>query len=233
MYKFRDNFRIIIVFLFFILFSGCSEKYVGLNDEDLAEREILASWKELDCEIIEQDEKSFSLNCRVKDFVSVGDRQGLSKDYRDNLDKGEGGVIPFILGGLVGIGGFVGGGLYSLSDYNYTYDINTGGCWFAAGSCIVGAVMMYAGTKDSKSVKIMPDHVKIDTICVDGAVLSDDKVDIMIRDKDFEKIYYTNKNGNIELRFDEIITAPGEADSVLDLIIQYEELVDTVNVKIK
>ena len=233
MYKFRDNFRIIIVFLFFILFSGCSEKYVGLNDEDLAEREILASWKELDCEIIEQDEKSFSLNCRVKGFVSVGDHQGLSKDYRDNLDKGEGGVIPFILGGLVGIGGFVGGGLYSLSDYNYTYDINTGGCWFAAGSCIVGAVMMYAGAKDSKSVKIMSDHVKTNRLCVDSAVVSIGKVKVIVENSGFEKTYWTDESGNIELKFNEIIPEPTEADSVLSLIVQYEELVDTVNVKIK
>jgi hypothetical protein len=48
---------------------------------------------------------------------------------------------------------------------------------------------------------------------------------------DFEKEYYTDEYGNVKLKFDEIIPESTEADSVLDLIIRYYELVDTVEVR--
>jgi len=55
----------------------------------------------------------------------------------------------------------------------------------------------------------------------------------MLKNTSSEKAYYTDKNGNIKLKFDDIIPEPAEADSVLNLIIQYEELIDTVNVEVK
>jgi hypothetical protein len=90
---------------------------------------------------------------------------------------------------------------------------------------------MYAGTKDSKSVKIMPDHVKTNRLCVDSAVVSIDKVKILVENTDFGKIYWTDESGNIELKFNEIVPEPTEADSVFNIIIQYGDLFGAVKVR--
>ena len=54
----------------------------------------------------------------------------------------------------------------------------------------------------------------------------------MVENSDFKKTYWTDKNGNIELKFNEIIPESTVDDSMFNLIIQYEELFDTVNVNI-
>jgi hypothetical protein len=58
------------------------------------------------------------------------------------------------------------------------------------------------------------------------------KIKVMVENSDFKKTYWTDKNGNIELKFNEIIPESTVDDSMFNLIIQYEELFDTVNVNI-
>jgi len=61
--------------------------------------------------------------------------------------------------------------------------------------------------------------------------LSKQKIKISVERLDFAKMYYTDEDGNIELKFDEILPEPTDADSVLSIIMRYYELVDTVRVR--
>jgi hypothetical protein len=61
--------------------------------------------------------------------------------------------------------------------------------------------------------------------------LRDYKVKIMLENTNSEKTYYTDENGNLELKFDEIIPESTEVDSTFSLIIEYGDLIDTVKVK--
>lgn len=55
MYKNKAFLRIIIIFLPIVLLSGCSKKYLDSREEELLDRKVLNSWKDLDAKIIEQD----------------------------------------------------------------------------------------------------------------------------------------------------------------------------------
>jgi len=223
-----------VMLLFFILLSGCSNKYVGLSEEDLTDRQILVSWKELYCKIIEQDKSGFSLVVKVKDFVFIGANQELKEVDMVDSDKREGSIVPFLFGSVVVVGGSC-VGLKCTNFSDWSRDPRwVEGCVVSAASCALGlSIMKFGVSERPKSVKIMPDFVKMDAICVDRAVISIDKVNILVENKNFEKTYYTDEDGNIELKFDEIIPEPTEADSVLNFIIQYEELADTVEVEVK
>ena len=62
--------KTIIVFLFFLF--GCSHKYVDVKGGSLEDK-IIASWDELDCKIVEQNEQGFSLGFKIRDIIVVGD----------------------------------------------------------------------------------------------------------------------------------------------------------------
>jgi len=80
---------------------------------------------------------------------------------------------------------------------------------------------------------VIPAHVRLDTLCVDRVLLSDEKVKIMLENTNFEKLYHTDEDGNVELKISEIIPEPTESDSILNIIIRYEEMVDSVEVKLR
>jgi hypothetical protein len=61
--------------------------------------------------------------------------------------------------------------------------------------------------------------------------LRDYEVRIILKNTNSEKIYNTDRKGNLDFKINEIIPEPAEADSVLELIIRYYELVDTVKVR--
>lgn len=215
-------FKTFILFLFFLF--GCSNKYADV------EGEVVSSWQELDCEIVEQDEQGFSLGVQVKDFIS----EELSKSYIGSLDKGEEGVIPFLLGSVVAVGGCYGGlRCTNLSDWSSSPRWGEG-CIVSAASWAAGlSIMKLGASKGAKFVKIIPNVAQVDTLCVDSTAVSVGKLKVLMGNTNFEKMYWTDKNGDSELKFNEIIPEPAETDSVLNLIIQYKEMVDTVDVEIK
>jgi hypothetical protein len=67
-----------IIILFVIVLSGCSEKYVVPSEQELLGENFVGSWKKLEVKVIEQDEKTFYLNCQVKDLVGIRDSVNLS-----------------------------------------------------------------------------------------------------------------------------------------------------------
>ncbi len=223
-----------IMILFIVVLSGCSKKYLASTEEELIDHRVFSSWKELDGKVVGLSDKGFSLGLQVKDFAIIRDHLKLKEVYVRS--SGEGGSFMAQLGAVVGFVGCIWG-------YNYAKSAN---CWYGEDDkvmegCMVSCASFFTffgfmkrgASRDFESVKIIPDYIKIDTICVDSVSLSEEEVKIMVKNTNFEKLYYTSKEGNIDLIFDEIIPEPTEADSILNLIIRYYELVDTVDVNIR
>jgi hypothetical protein len=227
-----EIFKTIILFLFFLF--GCSHKYVDAEGESLDEQ-VVDSWEELDCKVVEQDERGFSLGLEVRDIIVVEDSVKSRKLYsREFSEKGP--VLP-LFGAMIGIVGGIGGCYYGLHNNiswdGYDKDQFDRGCLISFASCFTGAGMMFMGLPNSskrKAIKAIPDFIKRDTVCIYSMFLIKQKIKVLVEDTDLEKIYLTDDNGNVELKFDEIISEPTDADSILDLIIRYYEMVDTVRV---
>lgn len=92
-------------------------------------------------------------------------------------------------------------------------------------------MILVGGSNRHKDVKPVFRFMKMDTVRVDSMLLPRQKIKVSVEEADFEEIYWTDEEGNIELRFEEIIPEPADAYSVLRLIIRYEEMVDTVKVR--
>ncbi len=231
MAKKEEIFKTIVIFLFFLF--GCNHKYVDVEGE-LSGGSIVALWEELDCKIVEQDEQGFSLGFQVKNVAVVSGSAKLVELYERSSREKEDGRTP--LGLLVGFGGCIGGCYYGLSDNNfwdgYDKDRFDRGCLISFASCATGLGIVFWGIDHSRKVaKAVPNFIKRDTICVDSMFLSKQKIKISVERLDFAKMYYTDEDGNIELKFDEILPEPTDADSVLSIIMRYYELVDTVRVR--
>ncbi len=219
----------------FFLF-GCSHKYVYVEGESLGGG-IVASWEELDCKIVEQDEWGFSLGLEVRNIVVVEDSVKSSKLYK-RRSLGRESVLP-LLGVVIGVGGCLAGFNYGvfgnpILSEGFDNERMDRGCLISVASCAAGVGMVLAGPPGSskrKDIKAMSNLVKGDTVCMDSESLSIRKIKISIEDSGFEKTYYTDEKGKIELEFAEILPEPTEVDSVLNIIIRYYELVDTVRVK--
>jgi len=226
-------FKTIILFLFFLF--GCSRKHVNAGKELFGEGSA-DCWGELDCEIVEQDGRGFSLNFRMKDMAVMRDSVRLEKFYERKFSEKGSDLFPFGL--LVGLGGCLGGCYYGLHDNiswdGYDEERADRGCFISFASCIAGLSIAFWEFDDRrKAAKDISSFIKRDTLCVDKKILSKQKVKILVEGSDFEKAYYADENGNVELKYDEIIPEPAESDSVLNLIIQYGKMVDSVDVKIK
>jgi hypothetical protein len=222
-----------IVILFIVVLSGCSHKYVDVEGKSLEEK-IVDTWEELDCKIVEQDEQGFALGFEFKDVIVVGDSVRSGELYKHKFI--DGGSDWLLWGSIIGLSGL--GGFYYLLSQDLTdpsnFEQQEKTCFISCTSCIAGlGVILAGGTNRREVIKGIPDLVRGDTVCVGSEPLSMQYVNISIKESDFKKEYYTDRNGNVELKIKEIIPDPTEADSVLNLIIQYEEMVDTVNVKIE
>lgn len=220
-----------ILILFIIVLSGCSKKYLSYMEEELVEQEVIDSWKELDCKVIAQNGEAFSLNLRVKNFVNVKDSLGIKEIYRRDKEKSLIGGSEIVFGSLLLIHSiYFGKVLQYLSG-----DEHGDNAWqYTAGCTLGGLILMSAVSSQSrKSDKTRLSYAPMKEICADSVSLAWEKVKIVVGNVGFEKIYYTDENGNMELSFEEIIPEPTEADSVLSVIVQYEEMVDTVDVKIR
>jgi len=234
MSKKEEIFKTIILFLFFLF--GCSNKYVS-DGEEVFGRKVVASWEELNCRVIEQDEQGFSLGFQLRDIIVVGDSIKSGELYkRKSPEKGSDWPL---LGGVIGICGCLGGIAYGTLDNPWdAYDEEKfdRGCLIAFTSCLAGFGMAFVELlnrrKDTEAIPYaVPYFVKGDTICVDSMLLSKQKIKISVEESDFEETYYTDKYGNIELKFKEILPESTEDDSGLNLIIQYYNLIDTVRVR--
>lgn len=229
-------FKTVILFLFLFFLFGCSHKYVDAEGESL-DGKVVDSWEELDCKIVEQDERGFTLGVEVKDIIVVGDSLKSGNLYMLK-SPGEGDAW-IALGFLGGVGGCLGGCYYGLSNISWDgsdeeeFDRAT---LISFASCVTGAGMIFAGIERnrksyrSKGSKAMHCFGKGDNICVESVSLSKQKIKISIENSDFEERYWTDEEGNVNLKFEEIIPESTEVDSVLNLIIRYYELVDTVEV---
>ena len=105
-----------ILVLFVIVFSGCSRGYLANPEEEIAEREVVDSWREMDVDIIRIYDGKLRLNIRVKDFDAV---RGYVKSGEFNMLRSEGkqGDWPPV-GALVAFAGCLGGCGYALSNFS-------------------------------------------------------------------------------------------------------------------
>jgi hypothetical protein len=224
---FRKAFKIVILILFFILFSGCSNKYAVARDEGLISRE----WNILDADIVEQDDVRFSLDLQVKDFVEVKDSVKLMELYESKRRRVGSSKI---LGGCAIAGcATLASACATLAWANNPSDPNF--AWFYGIVGGVGALaFIVSGVSDVvKFERTESDYIRKNIICKNSTPLRNSEVKIMLKNINSEETYYTDENGIIQLKFEEIIPEPAEADSILNLIIQYKELVDTVNVEFR
>jgi hypothetical protein len=233
-----------ILILFIVVLSGCSKKYLDSREEEFFSRRVLAAWDDIEGRVISGDEKGFTMGLQVKNFVEVRDSLRLKEVYMRGYEA-EDGIIEqnFFLGFSEVIGGCTIVGFSCLTGCAYYYRSSTNipnpvpveiavAVLIPVG--IAGFSLMMDGLPQYvKSIKKIPAHVRLDTLCVGEKLLSDEDVKIVLENTNFEKIYYTNEYGNIELKFNEIIPEPTKADSVLNIIVRYAELIDTVDVRIK
>ncbi len=219
--------RILKAFIL-LLFFGCSQKYVDAEGVSLDDK-VVDSWEKLDCKIIEQDERGFSLNCLVKDIVEV---KGSAKigEFSRREEKRKADILVASGMGII-YSGFLGSYYYVKSQDYLTDEVFETGCFISSVSCLTGlAMIVWGGNSRSSDINSRRDFIEIDTICVDSMLIPNSEMEISVEKTNFKKTYLTDKNGNLELKFDEIIPEPTEADSVLNLIIKYEDMVDTVEV---
>lgn len=223
-----------IMVLFVVVLSECSRKYVDPGGKELVCRERSV----LDATIVAQNNENLSLNIQVKNFRGILDSLKLKKFYENQSQKEPGKrsnyMGAYILGGcMLGIDALVYG--YYGWELSWGYDLSVPeGCLLIGllPSEIVGLV--YLNKSSSKyeefDAKVLS-YALIDKVYMGSAVVSVDKVKILVENTDFGKIFWTDENGDIELKFDEIFSETVDADSILELIIKYEGLADTVEVK--
>jgi hypothetical protein len=228
--KALENMIILIVFAFFF---GCAENQLIRSEEELVDREAEPLRSELGVRIVSKDEQGLSLSAQIKNIAFVRDSVRVEGLYVHG-SKREGSIVGFF-GAVMGYAGGLGGCFYVKSQ-SYDWFPTEGqlgvGCLISGVSCLTGlAIVSEANSRGSEFTKVLPGFIKTDTVCVDSLVLVKQKVKVLIGNTDLEKEYYTDEYGNVKLKFNEIIPAPTNADSVLDLIIRYYDLVDTVEVK--
>jgi hypothetical protein len=221
------DFKVTILFVFIGFLSGCSNKYIIAKEEGLIDRE----WRVLDTEILGQYDVGIVLSLNVKEFVEVRDSVKLAKLYESRRRK----IGKYkILGGcaIAGCTALWIGCAIMTNAYDPSFEFETPVAWLGGVGGIGTLFFISSGLSDlSKSDRDKPYYIKKNVICKNSAPLRNDEVKILLKNTGSEKNYYTDEDGNIELSFEEIIPEAAESDSVLNLIIQYEEMVDTVKVK--
>jgi hypothetical protein len=224
-----------ILILFVVLLSGCNQKYLADKEEELGERK----WSILDAAIVAQDNENLSLNLKVKDLVGVEDSINIKEIYRYGFEQENGGIGKDNSNVFLGLGlGCFGCLMVGYEAFEEMMDIKNGfGATGAIGAmlCLSGCLFLTHDwfPKYDKYKRIDSYYIRKNQKYIKSELLFCGKVKVLVEKTGFEKTYYTDEDGNIELSFDEIIPEPTEADSVLNLIIQYEDLVDTVDVEIK
>ena len=230
-----------IIILFIVVLLGCSKRYLARTEEEVLDRKIINSWESLNSKIIEQANHNFTLNFQIKDYVGVRDSVEIIEIYKRGLKKKDGSIkqdnsmscAQVSIGAVIGGCGCLAGTYFSYMELAHVelLDAKTA---FEIVSCIIGGtVLTVDGFRQfHESSKAIPTHIREDTVCIDSVSLSKEEVNILVEKTDFGKIYWTDENGDIELKFNEIIPESTVDDSMFNLIIQYEELFDTVNVNI-
>ncbi len=225
--------KIMVLFIIILLFE-CAQDHLIRRQEEVVSRKSSPLRSELDVKVVTQERNGFSLVSQIRNIAVVRDSLKLEELYVHGSEENEN--IMALLGAAVGFGGCFGGCSYARSA-----DCLAGedekmidGCMISFVSALLGAAMISeASSQGSEFTKIMPGFIKRDTICVDSIILIKQKMKITVENSDFEKVYYTDEDGNIELKIDEILPEPNEADSVLNVIIHYYELVDSVEVRFR
>lgn len=229
--KGKRFFKIIVVIVF-VFFSGCAKKQLIRREEVLVDRRSSPLRSVLDVRVVSRDEQRFSLFPQIKNIAFVKDSVRVEELYVHGSE--ESADVIGILGAAIGFVGCIGGYKYAESG-NCLYDGGeriVDGCAISFVSAALGAaIISESGSRGSEFIKIMPGFMKRDTVCLDSIFLIKQKIKVLVEDSDFEETYTTDENGSLELKFGEIIPEPKEADSILSLIIEYGEMVDSVKVK--
>ena len=229
-----------IIILFIVILSGCSRKYIKTGEEEPTDFGILSSGKNLAVSIVKQSEVNLSINLQVRecDFVIVKDSQNIDNPDLRVLetvsDKIRADGVSKVLWGcaLAGCAGL------ASAVFVYGEAVNpSGGGRYRLATCIgviggVGSLALSTNgiVQAAGASSIERESYKIDTVCFNSISMSGKKAEVKVENANLEKIYWTDEDGNIELKFNEIIPEPTEADSVLNIIIRYGEMADTVEV---
>jgi hypothetical protein len=240
MSKTKVIFKLIIIFSLFILISGCSKKYLDSREEEFLGQEILSTWKDLDVEIVGQDYEKLSLNIQAKDFIEIKDSLSVKEIYKYGFEQEDGSVrgnsnFSISLGLLTGCSGCMIGGCEWFEEvamdmkdgFEASGAIGTIFCWYSS------LFFTLDGLRQKREfTKTNPAYIQVDTVCVDSFSVSEEEIKIMVNNTGFESIYFTNNKGDINLKFGEIIPKLIETDSILNIIIYYKEMVDSVEVDV-
>ncbi len=225
-----------ILILFVVVLFGCSKEYLARTEEEL----VGQKWSVLDTKIVSRDNENLSLNIQVKNFGRILDSLKLKKFNENQVEKKQGFkrqdyLTACIIGGcMLGVSACVYG--YYGWELIWGYDLSMPERCLLIGllpSEVIAYVYLCKNLSKSEEFdeKVLS-YALIDKVCLGSAVVSIDKIKVKIEDMGFEQTYFTDEYGNIELKIDEIIPEQTEKNSVLNLIIQYEKLVDTVEINI-
>ncbi|MEJ2354854.1 MAG: hypothetical protein P8Y62_03005 [candidate division WOR-3 bacterium] len=228
-----------IFILLVVGLSGCSNKYLASREEEFFDRKVLGEWNHMEGRVVSRDEEGFTMGLQIKNFVEIRDSLRLKEVYMRGYEGKDGKIEQNFFFGLIEVlGGCSIMGSCCVAGLKAGYDSPDGVPSASVSACllpigIIGFSIMIDGLPQYvKSIKEMPAYVRLDTLCFARKLFAAEKVKIMLGNTGFIKTYYTDGNSNLEVKFDEIISEPAEADSVLSLIIEYEELADTVEVNI-
>jgi hypothetical protein len=228
-----------MIVLFFIVLSGCSNKYVELSEEELLREKIVDSWEELGVEVVGFGDGAFLLNCQIRDVVKVKDSVRLSYLVRhvnsNNMGKKRSGSFK-VLGGcaIAGCAALASAStVYSGLVNDPSNDMYPALAWcYGIGGGIAALYFMVNGFLESGRIEQKkPYYIRENIICENSTLLRNDEVKIMLENTNSEKTYNTDRKGNLDFKINEIIPEPSVTDSTLSLIIRYEEMVDTVEIE--
>ncbi len=232
MFELRVFLNIANLLIFFVLFCGCGGDSLIRKEERLVDREPHPLRSELDVRVVSRDEKGFSLFSQIRNIAFVRDSVELKEFYVHGSEE-ESDVMAF-LGAGIGLAGMAWGYRYAKSGSCLYDGVDKvlPGCMFSCFSGLLGAAMVSeSGSQGEEFIKVLPGYIKRDTVCVDSISLIRQKIKVEVGNSDFEKVFYTDEHGAIEVKFDEILSDSTVVDSFFNIIIRYYEMADTVEVR--
>ncbi len=237
--------KIFSFFIVIILVSGCGRRYLADREDRLLGQKVVSEWRGLDGGVLQEGDQIFSLNIKIKDFVSSKYLFARKDVYKSGVVVEDGSVKGNRFGGCVGIGMgclVVGGGLFLVygnwyrsqsSSYSFNSEMPPPTCFFVSALSLGIIGLAFAGGDIPPQFVSLSEFFKVDTVCVDSYSLNKEKIIIEAKDVNFKEVYYTDEVGKVELKISEIIQEPSRADSVLKLKLYYREMIDSVDVKIR
>jgi hypothetical protein len=220
-----------ILILFIIVFSGCSNKYLESSEEGPIGRE----WSVLEARIVAENEENISLNLQINDFVEVLDSIDSNVEFRldNNKRKNVVDIKRILTGCTLGVSTILASAWSFLSYCNDPSGTSEylWGCIALGGGILSSYFILDGFSPYDKFMPVDSYYTHRNQKCIGSEMLFYGMVQVLTENSEFEKTYYTDANGNVELKLEEILPKTTDADSVLNLIIKYKKMADTIKVR--